>query len=278
MDVARSAGVARRAGEGRETGATKAPSSTGAAGRRLAANAGRLACRAMRRSSGIEKVLRELSCLSAVEYKSLGYPDAMSRLPDFTVMNREQTSKQFVEVKYRTHWRKNLFDEVREQVRLFGEIVLVSVNARAEDPKGINLPSRFLRCCGLKFDSGVYMVQHSVYKTTAWTPIHEIRGLPGLWWSMLQRSFRSSRTRRTRPRCSRRSARWQASWTERAPGAWPAPSVAPQAKLPVPRRLALVRNRVQIRWRATRAGPRVEMAHPFVERLTLAVQALRTDR
>jgi hypothetical protein len=143
--------------------------------------------------------------LSAVEYPSLGYPDAMSHLPDFTVMNREQTSKQFGEVKYRTHWGKNLFDDVREQVRLFGEIVLVSVNARAKDPRA-------------------------------------------------------------------------PTWTERAPGAWPAPSVAPQAKLPVPRRLALVRNRVQVRWRATRAGPRIEMPHPFVERLTLAAQALRTER
>jgi len=28
--------------------------------------------------SGIEKVLRELSCLSAMEYKALGYPDAMA--------------------------------------------------------------------------------------------------------------------------------------------------------------------------------------------------------
>lgn len=135
--------------------------------------------------SGIEKVLRELSCLSAVEYKTLGYPDAMSHLPDFTVMNREQTTKQLVEVKYRSTWGKNLFDEVREQVRLFGEIVLISVNAKAEDPKGINMPSRFLRCCGLKFDAGIYMVQQNINKTTVWTPIHEIRDGSGLWWSML---------------------------------------------------------------------------------------------
>lgn len=58
--------------------------------------------------SGIEKVLRELSCLSAVEYKKLGYPDAMSNLPDFTVMNRDQTTKQLVEVKYRSNWSKKI--------------------------------------------------------------------------------------------------------------------------------------------------------------------------
>lgn len=136
--------------------------------------------------SGIEKVLRELSCLSAVEYKTLGYPDAMSHLPDFTVMNREQTTKQLVEVKYRSTWGKNLFDEVREQVRLFGEIVLVSVNAKAEDPRGINMPSRFLRCCGLKFDGGIYMVERNINAATVWTPVHEIRDGSGLWWSMLK--------------------------------------------------------------------------------------------
>jgi hypothetical protein len=38
--------------------------------------------------SGIEKVLRELSCLNSVEYAALGYPDAMSHLPDFTQSTR----------------------------------------------------------------------------------------------------------------------------------------------------------------------------------------------
>ena len=54
--------------------------------------------------SGIEKILRELSCLSVAEYASLGYPGAMSMLPDFTVMDREQTVKYLVEVKYRSKW------------------------------------------------------------------------------------------------------------------------------------------------------------------------------
>ncbi len=136
--------------------------------------------------SGIEKVLRELSCMSAVEYKALGYPDAMSHLPDFTVMNRDQTSKQLVEVKYRSNWGKALFEEVREQVRLFGEIVLVSLNAGADDPRKINMPSRFLRCCGLKFDGGVYMVQRNIDKAAVWTPVDEIKDGSGLWWSMLK--------------------------------------------------------------------------------------------
>jgi hypothetical protein len=137
--------------------------------------------------SGIERVLREVSCLSAVEYRALGYPDAMSHLPDFTVMNREQTTKQLVEVKYRSNWSKALFDEVREQVRLFGEIVLVSINARATDPKGYNSPSRFIRCCGLKYDGGVYLVQHNSKEgVVQWTPFHEVMDGSHLWWSMLK--------------------------------------------------------------------------------------------
>jgi hypothetical protein len=136
--------------------------------------------------SGIEKVLRELSCLSAVEYKKLGYPDAMSHLPDFTVMNRDQTTKQLIEVKYRSNWSKNLFEEVKDQVRLFGEIVLISVNAKAEDPKGYNTPSRYLRCCGLKFDGGTYMIQQNIGKVVVWTPISQVQDGSGLWWSMLK--------------------------------------------------------------------------------------------
>jgi len=109
--------------------------------------------------SGIEKVLRELSCLSPIEQGNLGYPDAMRRLPDFTVMNREQDQKFLVEVKYRKKWGKEIFEEVREQARLFGELTLISINASADDPFNINSPSRFIRCCGLKFDSGIFKIE-----------------------------------------------------------------------------------------------------------------------
>ena len=141
--------------------------------------------------SGIEKVLRELSCLSGAEYAALGYPDAMSRLPDFTVMDRAQSSKQLVEVKYRTTWDKSLFDEVQEQVRIFGEIVLVSVNANAPDPNGLNYPSRFLRCCRLKMDGGVYKVelntkiQGTNNFSTSWQSVQSLKNTESwLWWAM----------------------------------------------------------------------------------------------
>lgn len=141
--------------------------------------------------SGIEKVLRELSCLSSIEYRSLGYPDVMGCLPDFTVMNRDQNLRYLVEVKYRSEWNKSIFEEVREQVRLFGEIVLVSVNAKADDPKKYNLPSRFLRCCGLKYDGGIYKVQYNKRQADGsqamvWEPVDQIEDNHRLWWCMLQ--------------------------------------------------------------------------------------------
>lgn len=136
--------------------------------------------------SGIERVLREISCLSAMEYQRLSYPDAMSHLPDFTVMTRDQDEKFLVEVKYRANWGRDIFDEVREQVRLFGEIVLVSVNASAQDPRGQNMPSRFIRCCGLKFDGGIYKVEQRVKDTRArvWNAVDAVGDGDGLWWSM----------------------------------------------------------------------------------------------
>lgn len=120
---------------------------------------------------------------------ALGYPDAMSHLPDFTVMNREQTTKQLVEVKYRTSWKKELLLEVEDQVKIFGEIVLVSVNAKAPDPNGHNLPARFLRCCRLKYDGGIYKVElnrqnkdKSTYQV--WEPVKALNDGTWLWWAM----------------------------------------------------------------------------------------------
>lgn len=140
--------------------------------------------------SGIEKVLRELSCMTSPEYGALGYPDAMSRLPDFTVMNREQTTKQLVEVKYRTVWDKQLLENVEEQVRIFGEIIVVSVNAAATDPRGHNLPSRYLRCCRLKHDGGIYKVELNKRRRSSqpyeptWEPVNTLKDGPWLWWAM----------------------------------------------------------------------------------------------
>ena len=69
--------------------------------------------------SGIENLLRELECLTALEYAGLDYPKAMRALPDLVVMNREQTAKYLVEIKYRTGWSLTVFDDIKEQVDIF---------------------------------------------------------------------------------------------------------------------------------------------------------------
>lgn len=142
--------------------------------------------------SGIEKVIRELSCLSGVEYKNLNYPDAMSRLPDFTVMNQAQTEKYLVEVKYRSHWGKELFDSMREQVRLFEELVLVSINAEPDNKLDICVPSTYLRCCRLRYQNDTYQIQMKYENDETWN--HYWRSFNDLvekdysddklWWGM----------------------------------------------------------------------------------------------
>lgn len=136
--------------------------------------------------SGIEKVLRELSCLTTVEYKALGFPSAMSMLPDFTVMTRQQDRKFLVEVKYRQEWNRTVFEDVRSQVKCFGEMVLVSVNAGAKDPNGYGTPpSRFIRCCGLRWHQDAYEVElRSEARVTEWSAVDTVEDDPNLWWKM----------------------------------------------------------------------------------------------
>ena len=137
--------------------------------------------------SGIERVIRELSCMSGIDYLTLGYPDAMSHLPDFTVMDREQTQKLLVEVKYRSQWGKELFEEIRKQVEIFGELVLVSINADPPNHKGYNVPSTYLRCCRVRCLNGVYEVQLKFEKDNKWSHYwRKFDDLPeeSLWWAM----------------------------------------------------------------------------------------------
>ncbi|MBN8745750.1 MAG: hypothetical protein J0I24_15875 [Thiomonas arsenitoxydans] len=146
--------------------------------------------------SGIEKFIRELSVLLPEQYKTLGFPDAMSHLPDFTVLTQEQDRKYFVEVKYRRTWDKSIFDQVEDQVKLFGSLVLVSINATPKNPNNLKeAPSRYLRCCELKFDAGQYMIHQRKDGEHHWNPVSSIGNGDGLWWSMspLQEIFTSLR-------------------------------------------------------------------------------------
>lgn len=142
--------------------------------------------------SGIEKVLREVSCMNASEYQKLAYPEVMQNMPDFTIMNREQTQKYLIEVKYRFEWGIQLLEEVREQVKQYGEIVLISINAKADDPKNVNSPSRYIRCCALKFDAGQYKVEVCRDGEMLWEAVDSLRNTEKwLWWAMspLHRKF-----------------------------------------------------------------------------------------
>lgn len=137
--------------------------------------------------SGIEKVVRELACLSPMQYAGLAYPDAMRQLPDFTVMNVEQTEKFLVEVKYRSQWDSSLFVEITEQVKVYGELVLVSINANPPNHKGLFLPSTYLRCCRVKYADEKLMLQlkfkNHLKENHYWKPLDEVNE-DSLWWGM----------------------------------------------------------------------------------------------
>jgi hypothetical protein len=137
---------------------------------------------------GIETVIRELVCLTADEYLELEYPDAMRDLPDFTVMTKQQNEKQLVEVKYRSDWGKKLFMELRQQVKTFRMITLVTVYSKppekVADLKA--LPSRFMRSCRLKFEGERYFAELNMSDREAQSTWIDFEDLPNddLWWKM----------------------------------------------------------------------------------------------
>lgn len=146
--------------------------------------------------SGIEKIIREIACLTAYEYALLHMPDALTKLPDFTVMDKEQKSKSLVEIKYRSEWNSSLIEDVRKQVELFGELVLVCFNAKPNDAKNYDgktdNPSRHLRCCRLKMNGSVYSIKSRI-ATESWEWVSVAQFVAGAnpWWGLtpLQEEF-----------------------------------------------------------------------------------------
>jgi hypothetical protein len=152
--------------------------------------------------SGVEKVLREVACLSADEYARLGLPGAVRLSPDLTVMNREQTETFLIEVKYRKDWSKSLFGELEEQLQLFKQLVVVSINGTPPNPKGkANLPSRHLRCCRARHMGAAVQVELKRRDFdgggSEWVDVHELED-DNLWWKMspLQDVFTQVQDRR----------------------------------------------------------------------------------
>ncbi|WP_226099515.1 hypothetical protein [Dickeya oryzae] len=115
--------------------------------------------------TGIEKVIREVSCLPQDLYNTLGFPDSMRRLPDFVIMNVDQTNKILVDVKYRSTWDNSLlFDErILTQLNYYKNITLVVVNSNPPPPpptmKNHKPTGAYIRCICLKHENGKNFVR-----------------------------------------------------------------------------------------------------------------------
>ena len=137
--------------------------------------------------SGIEKVLREISCMPKETYIKLGFPEAIRLLPDLTVMDKDQTFKVLVDVKYRKEWDFKLLDDVYEQVKLYSSLTLVVINAcppRLKEDQKL-YPSGHIRCIDLTInDRGDYMVKIThPDKSEEWVKVETVKKWPSFWWS-----------------------------------------------------------------------------------------------
>lgn len=133
---------------------------------------------------GIENIVRETECLTALEYAGLDFPKAMRSLPDLLILDKEQTQKHLVEVKYRSTWNPAIFDEIEEQVKLFGQLVLVYLNSTPPLNGKTPSPGSYLRCCLVRANNGAIEVNLDKFGSPTWIPRSEIGDHPGLWWGL----------------------------------------------------------------------------------------------
>lgn len=147
---------------------------------------------------GVETVVREVECLTALEYAGLDLPKAVRAMPDLLVMDRMQTTKRLVEVKYRSAWSASIFDDVAEQVGLFGELVLVCVNASPPASLAAKGPSAHIRCCKVRQGPDGPEVLLEMYGEMRWLRRSEVPDHEGLWWGLvpIQRVFEQVREAR----------------------------------------------------------------------------------
>lgn len=110
--------------------------------------------------SGIEKVIREISCLPQELYIALGFPEAIKMLPDFVVMDKEQKTKTLVDVKYRSEWSTSLlFDsKIRAQLGYYKNITLIVINGTPPKPSNVEKAhdpaEAYIRCVCLQQKNG----------------------------------------------------------------------------------------------------------------------------
>jgi hypothetical protein len=139
--------------------------------------------------TGIENMCREAASMDKVSYLKLNFSDAFRRLPDLIVMDREQTEQVAVEIKYRSDWDGELFDQVAAQVKTYKYIVLICINSNAPNPNNYeNAPSRFLRCCRLRFVNNNYEIEikRADFEGNghAWIDVASVKDHKDLWWKL----------------------------------------------------------------------------------------------
>jgi hypothetical protein len=137
-------------------------------------------------SSGMESVLREVSCLTDAEYKSLNLPMVARRSPDFVVMDREMTTRQMVEVKYRDKVDRTLFDSLTFELRYHPDFTLVLMfgGSQINQAQGNQDLNRFIRYCELRrIDDRCEIALYDVSGTLTWQVISGVAS-SALWDGM----------------------------------------------------------------------------------------------
>lgn len=136
-------------------------------------------------SLGIESVVREIECLTALEYAGLDFPKAIRSLPDLLVMDKEQTEKNLIEIKYRSSWSATIFDEIEEQVHLYKQLVLIYLNSAPPLSDGKETsPGSYIRCCHVRSNNNIVEAYLSGRNGMKWVPRNEIGDHSGQWWGL----------------------------------------------------------------------------------------------
>lgn len=134
---------------------------------------------------GLESQIRELECLTALEYFGLDFPVALRSMPDLLIMDRDQTQRHLVEIKYRNGWSTDIFSEIEEQVRMFKELVLVYFNSSPQiQPDKTPSPASYLRACRLKHDGVSYQAELIHNGDVLWLPVNSLGAHDGQWWGL----------------------------------------------------------------------------------------------
>ena len=109
--------------------------------------------------SGIEHLVREVTCLSQKGYLDLSFSKGLRNLPDLIILNKLQTKAHLVEVKYKQKWNDLLIRETEEQVKYFKEITLVCVNGSPETSSTEISGATHLRAMQLKYENDLYQAR-----------------------------------------------------------------------------------------------------------------------